>query len=50
VENEDKPLKVNKKKFDEILSKLLGAKPKPRTQIKTEGKRGSKKPIIGSKE
>jgi hypothetical protein len=39
-------MKVEKEKFDAALSKLLKAKPTPRKQIKTKGKRGSKAPII----
>jgi hypothetical protein len=39
-------LKVEKQKFDTILLKLLKAKPKPRNKIKTNGKRGSKQPLL----
>lgn len=39
-------MKVEKEKFDTLLGKLLKAKPEPRKKIKTQGKRGSKKPII----
>lgn len=39
--------KVEKAKFDTILVKLLKAKPEPRKKIKTRGKRGPKKPILG---
>jgi len=39
-------MKVEKKKFDEVLGKLIKAKPVPRTSIKATGKRGSKKPIL----
>ena len=37
---------VEKDKFDAALSKLLNAKPVPRTSIKSTGRRGSKKPIL----
>jgi hypothetical protein len=40
-------MKVEKKKFDDLLGKLLKAKPEPRKKIKTQGKRGAKRPIIG---
>jgi hypothetical protein len=39
-------MKVEKDKFDAALAKLLKAKPTPKKDIKTKGKRGSKKPII----
>jgi hypothetical protein len=39
-------MKVEKQKFDEALAKLLRAKPQPRKKIKTQGRRGSKAPII----
>jgi hypothetical protein len=39
-------MKVNKKKFDNTLEKLLKAKPVPRDEVKTKGKHGSRKPII----
>jgi len=39
-------MKVEKEKFDALLSKLIKAKPEPRKKIKTHGKRGSKAPII----
>jgi len=39
-------MKTEKKKFDAVLSKLLCAKPVPRKKIKTQGKHGSKKPIL----
>jgi hypothetical protein len=39
-------MKVEKKKFDDALAKLLKAKPQPRKKIKTQGRRGSKEPII----
>ena len=40
-------MKVEKKKFDTILVKLIKAKPEPRTGIKTQGRKGSKAPILG---
>jgi hypothetical protein len=39
-------MKVEKKKFDSLLEKLLKAKPEPRKNIKTQGKRGPKTPIL----
>ncbi len=39
-------MKVQKDKFDALLSKLIKAKPEPRKKIKTRGKRGSKLPIL----
>lgn len=36
-------MKVEKEKFDSLLGKLLKAKPKPRKDIKTSGKRSSPK-------
>ena len=39
-------MKVHKDKFDGVLAKLLRAKPQPRKQIKTQGNRGPKKPIL----
>jgi len=39
-------MRIEKRKFDETLGKLLKAKPQPRKGIKTTGKRGSKKAII----
>jgi hypothetical protein len=41
-------MKVEKEKFDAALAKLLAAKPEPRKQIKTHGRRTSK-PIISAK-
>jgi hypothetical protein len=41
-------MKVEKQKFDEALAKLLRAKPQPRKKIKTQGKHGSKKPILAT--
>jgi len=37
---------VKKTEFDDILGKLLKAKPEPRKQIKTQGRKGSKAPIL----
>jgi hypothetical protein len=39
-------MKVEKEKFDSLLGKLLKAKPEPRKKIKTQGRKGSKTPII----
>jgi len=39
-------MKVDKNKFDALLGKLLKAKPEPRKKIKTEGRKGSKSPIL----
>jgi hypothetical protein len=39
-------MKVEKEKFDALLSKLIRAKPEPRKKIKTQGRNGSKKPIL----
>jgi hypothetical protein len=39
-------MKVEKRKFDDALAKLLKAKPEPRKQIKTQGRKGSKAPIL----
>jgi hypothetical protein len=41
-------MKVEKQKFDDLLGKLLKAKPEPRKKIKTSGKR-SGKPILPTK-
>ena len=41
-----KVLKVNKEKFDAVLSALLKSKPIERKNIKTSGKRGSKAPLF----
>ena len=38
--------KVNKEKFDSLLTRMLTAKPEPKTEIKTRGKRGPKTPIL----
>jgi hypothetical protein len=38
-------MRVEKKKFDMVLSKLLNASPKPRKKIKTKGKHRSR-PIL----
>jgi hypothetical protein len=39
-------MKVEKEKFDSALAKLLKAKPEPRKKIKTQGRKGSKAPIL----
>jgi hypothetical protein len=39
-------MKVEKEKFDAVLTKLIKAKPSPRKKIKTQGRRGSKKPLL----
>jgi hypothetical protein len=39
-------MKVEKEKFDSLLGKLLKAKPEPRKKIKTQGRKGSKTPIL----
>jgi hypothetical protein len=39
-------MKVEKRKFDKALSKMLRAKPEPRKKIKTPGRRGPKTPIL----
>jgi hypothetical protein len=41
-------MRVEKKKFDDLLGKLLKAKPEPRKKIKTQGKRTSR-PILPAK-
>ena len=41
-----RPMKVEKEKFDSLLGKLLKAKPEPRKKIKTQGRRGSKAPLL----
>ena len=46
VEMSGNEMKVEKKKFDTILVKLLKAEPEPRKKIKTEGRKGSKTPIL----
>jgi hypothetical protein len=38
-------MKVEKEKFDNLLGKLLKAKPEPRKKIRTTGKRTAK-PIL----
>jgi hypothetical protein len=38
-------MKVQKEKFDNLLGRLLKAKPEPRKKIKTSGKRTAK-PIL----
>jgi len=39
-------MKVEKNKFDKLLVKLLSAEPEPRKKIKTQGRKGSKAPIL----
>jgi len=39
-------MKVEKQKFDSMLGKFLNAKPEPRKKIKTQGRKGSKTPIL----
>jgi hypothetical protein len=39
-------MKVEKEKFDSLLGKLLKTKPEPRKKIKTQGRKGSKAPIL----
>jgi hypothetical protein len=39
-------MKVEKNKFDTLLGKLISAKPEPRKKIKTQGRKGSKSPIL----
>ena len=39
-------MKVEKRKFDHALTKMLRAKPEPRKKIKTPGRRGPKTPIL----
>jgi hypothetical protein len=39
-------MKVDKKKFDAALEKLLKAAPAPRKKIKTAGRSSSKAPLI----
>jgi hypothetical protein len=39
-------MKANKEKFDALLGRLLKAKPEPRKKIKTQGRKGSKTPIL----
>lgn len=39
-------MKVEKQKFDALLSKVLRTKPAPRDKIKTHGKHGAKTPIL----
>jgi len=41
-----KSLKVEKRKFDAVLGRMLKAKPVPRTSIKASSKRAPKKPIL----
>jgi hypothetical protein len=39
-------MKANKEKLDALLGRLLKAKPEPRKQIKTQGRKGPKTPIL----
>jgi hypothetical protein len=39
-------MKVEKAKFDSLLTKLIKAKPEPRKAIKTQGRKGPKTPIL----
>ena len=39
-------MKVEKRKFDQALKKMLRAKPEPRKKIRTRGRRGPKTPIL----
>jgi len=39
-------MKVEKQKFDALLSKALKTKPEPREKIKARGKRAPKIPIL----
>jgi hypothetical protein len=39
-------MKVEKRKLDQALTKMLRAKPEPRKRIKTQGRRGPKTPIL----
>ncbi len=39
-------MRVEKEKFDSLLGKLLAKKPEPRKKIKTQGRKGSKAPIL----
>ena len=39
-------MKTNKKRFDEVLAKLLSAKPTPRKKIKTQGRHGPKTQLL----
>ena len=45
-----KRLVVRKDEFDEVLSRMLAAKPEPRKKIKTQGRKGSKAPILSNRE
>lgn len=38
--------KVEKAKFDDLLNRLLTAKPKSRKKIKTSGRHSAKTPIL----
>jgi hypothetical protein len=39
-------MRVEKAKFDATLAKLIKANPEPRKKIKTQGRGGSKAPIL----
>jgi hypothetical protein len=39
-------MKVEKEKFDSLLGELIKVNPEPRKNIKTMGRKGSKKPIL----
>lgn len=42
----NKRVVVKESEFKGILGKLLNAKPEPRKKIKTQGRKGSKAPIL----
>ena len=42
-------MKVEKKKFDALFTKLIHAKPEPRAKIKARGKREPKTAILPAK-
>jgi hypothetical protein len=42
----EKPVLVEEKELDAVLSKLLSMDPMPMKKIKTPGKRGSKSPLF----
>ncbi len=39
-------MKVEKRKLDQALTKMLRAKPEPRKKIRTQVRRGAKTPIL----
>jgi len=39
-------MKVEKRKLDQALTKMLMAKPEPRKKIRTQGRGGAKTPIL----